>query len=218
MITIYHGDNFIDSRETLHQVKNALKLNAKKISQEDLTQALESNSLFQDDQPIIIENLLTLPRSKQKDSLIAILLKNQEKNIFLWEKKAITPTVKKQFSQAKIQEFKLQANVFKFLDSIQPSHNKTSLVLFHQTLTKDPAELVFYFLSRRISQLIQTKDNSGLKGAPWQISKLKSQAKNFSINQLKNLHQKLINIDYSIKSGQTDIPLPTHLDLLLLNI
>jgi len=78
--------------------------------------------------------------------------------------------------------------------------------------------LVFYFLSRRISQLIQAKDRHDLKGAPWQIGKLKSQAKAFSLKQLINFHQKLIDIDFKIKSGQTDISLASQLDLLLLTI
>jgi len=220
MITIFHGDDFVNSRQTLNQSLSLKpdRFNAKDLTQEALTQVLESSSLFGDEKTIVIDNLLTLRPSKQKDALTNIVLKNQDKNVLLWEQKAITPAVKKKFSKAKIQEFKLKANVFKFLDSIQPNSSKQSLVLLHQTLIKDPVELVFYFFSRRISQLIQTKDNHGLKGAPWQIGKLKSQTKAFSLDQLINLHQKLADIDFQIKSGQTDVSLTTQLDLLLLTI
>ena len=37
MITILHGDNFVASRNALNQIKNATKLDAKSLSQEDLS-------------------------------------------------------------------------------------------------------------------------------------------------------------------------------------
>jgi hypothetical protein len=219
MITIIHGDNYIASRLVLNQVNQAIKLDARSISEGNLTQALESNSMFSTDEPIIIENLLTLFRSKNKQNLINIVLESNDKIIYLWDKKTVTPATKKMFKNATIKEFKLTKFVYKFLDSIKPDNQQNILKLLHQTLEKDAVELIFYFLHRRTSQLIQAIDDpKELKGAPWQIGSLKNQAKLFSLAQLRNFHQKLLTIDYEIKTGQSLLPLASRLDLLFLNI
>jgi len=102
MITIFHGDDFVNSRQTLNQglTSKPDRFNAKNLTQESLTQVLESSSLFGDEKTIIIDYLLTLRPSNQKDSLINIILKNQDKHILLWEQKTITPAIKKKFTQA----------------------------------------------------------------------------------------------------------------------
>ena len=136
----------------------------------------------------------------------------------MWEKKSITPAVKKKFAKATLKEFKLPASIFKVLDSLKPGSGKITLKLLHDCLKKDPAELVFYLLHRRVSQLIQATEPENLKGAPWQVANLKSQSKSFKVEDLLKLHQDLINIDYSIKTGQAVLPLASQLDLLLINI
>ncbi len=219
MITILHGDNYVASRTALNQLKNTTKLDAKLILKADLAQALESKALFSDDRPFIIENLLTLPKSKNKQNLINIVLNATDKQIYLWDKKTVTPTVKKQFKNATIKEFKLTKSVFKFLDAIKPNNQVNILKLLHQSLEHDAVELTFYLLHRRISQLIQAVDNpQELRGAPWQIGKLKTQAKLFTLAQLKNFHQKLLEVEFELKTGRSVIPLASQLDLLFLNI
>jgi len=214
MITIFHGDNYVLSRQALNQslTQTPERFAAKGLTEETLTQALESNSMFKDDKIFVIENLLTSPRSQLKEKLIKIVLNNADSEIYLWEKKPLTPAVKKQFSQAAIKEFKLPASLFNFLDDL-------TLKKFHQALINNPAELIFYLLHRRISQLIQALDDSGsLKGAPWQISKLKIQAKKYNLNQLINFHQKLLLLDEQAKTSQNILSLAGCLDLLLLEL
>jgi|APSaa5957512622_1039677.scaffolds.fasta_scaffold46355_2 DNA polymerase III delta subunit len=223
MITIFHGDNFVLSRKVFNEQIDEFKgekirFTAKKLDETKLTQSLESNSLFGDTKLVIIENLLTLPRSKAKDKFIELVLHNKDSEIVLWEKKAITPAVKKKFAGATIKEFKLPASVFKVLDSLKPGSGKVTLKLLHDCLKKDAAELVFYMLHRRVSQLIQATKEGQLKGAPWQIGKLKSQSQNFKLETLLKLHQDLLNIDFTIKTGQAVLPLASQLDLLLINI
>ena len=109
--------------------------------------------------------------------------------------------------------------IFKFLDSLKPQNTQTVIKLFHQTIDKDSAELAFYLLARRLSQLIQAlNDPQSLKGAPWQIGRLRSQAKHFNLAQLLQLHQQLLELDYRIKTGRTSFDLATNLDLLLADL
>lgn len=214
MITIFHGDNYVQSRQALNQnlVQPPERFDAPDLTEEILTQALESNPLFPAPKLFVIENLLTLPPSQLKEKLIKIVLKNADLEIFLWEKKALSPAAKKKLSRATIKEFKLPASLFNFLDAL-------TLTNFHQALINNPAELIFYLLHRRISQLIQSLDDPGsLKGAPWQIGKLKNQAKKYSLDQLINFQQKLLLIDEQVKTSQNFLSLAGCLDLLIIEL
>lgn len=214
MITIFHGDNYVLSRRALNQslTKTPERLDAKNLTEERLTQALESNPMFQIPKIFVIENLLSLPHSQTKENLIKIVINNSASEIYLWEKKALSPTLKKQFVKAVIKEFKLPASLFNFLDDL-------TLANFHLALINNPAELIFYLLHRRISQLIQGKDDpNSLKGAPWQIAKLKNQAKKYSLDQLLNFHHQLLTLDEQLKTSQGILSLAGCLDLLLLEL
>lgn len=214
MITIFHGDNYVLSRRALNQslTKTPERFEAQNLTEETLTQALESNPLFQTPKLFVINNLLTLPCSQLKEKLIKIVINNSASEIYLWEKKTLSPAIKKQFAKAVIKEFKLPASLFNFLDTFEIKN-------FHQALINNPAELIFYLLHRRISQLIQTLDDpASLKAAPWQIGKLKSQAKKYSLDQLLDFHQKLLTLDEQLKTSQSVLSLAGCLDLLLLEL
>lgn len=214
MIIIFHGDNYVLSRQALNQslTQTPERFTAADLTEEILTQALESNPMFQIPKIFVIENLLSLPRSQLKEKLIKIVLNNPDSEIFLWEKKALSPAFKKQFSRATIKEFKLPASLFNFLDNL-------TLTNFHQALINNPAELIFYLLHRRISQLIQALDDpAALKGAPWQLGKLKSQAKKYSLDQLLDFHHQLLTLDEQLKTSQNILSLAGCLDLLLLEL
>lgn len=224
MITILHGDNIVASRNRLKELSDEarlkklelIRLDGQTLNQDELIQALESSSLFGQERLVIIEKLS--PAIK-----IDYLFQHADKQIIVWEPKALTSAVLKKLKTIKnvnLQLFKTPAVIFKFLDSIKPGNNQSMLNLFHQCLEKDSVEMIFYMLCRRFSQLIQALDQNGvhLQGAPWQIGKLKSQAKNFSLKSLLHLQQQLLSIDANIKAGRNIIPLSSQLDLLLLNI
>lgn len=230
MISLYYGDNYVLSRQRLNQHLDQLKTNqvdlvrlmGKNLSLEALTQELESNSLFNQEKALIIENLFSLPGAALRNSVINLIVKNHNQTILLWDKKPLTKTNLKPLTQVKtikFNEFPLPLTVFKFLDSIIPGKGDTGLKYLHQSLQTNPIELVFYFLSRRISQLIQALDQpQTLKSSPWQKSKLVSQAKKFTLDQLIQLHHQLLQLDYLNKTGQTPFDLLTELDLLLVNL
>jgi len=170
MITVIHGDDFVSSRNWLHQtVKNPVKLDAEKLTPEKLTQVLEAKPLFSAAQALIIYGW-------PKENFLKILAKNPQATVYIWVKKKHKQN---RFSQ---REFPLNRTLWKFLKTM-------SLRDFHETLKTEPAELIFYWLHRQASR-------SG----------------NFP------LLQKLLEIDYEIKSGQTDLSLASRLDLLLLNL
>lgn len=95
------------------------------------------------------------------------------------------------------------------------------LLLMHECISQESAEMVFYMLSRRVSSLIIAADMGpkGLEGMQqWQKKRLVQQSKRFTLPQLLSLHQKLYQLDKSIKTGQNLLPLASMLDLIMAEI
>lgn len=231
MNDLIHGDNIVLSRQKLNQlieqsrtkgVAEVIKLDGKKLAETQLKHALETKSFFGAEKLVVIEGLLSRVLSKEKNILVEILgSDSQQTPVILWDAKEITKTWLNKLENFNAQLFKTPASIFKFLDSLKPGNAKISLTLIQHSNKENAPELVFYMLSRRVSDLIianDPKSTSLLKGAPWQKSRLISQSKNFSSQGLLSFHQDLLSIDESIKTGSALLPLSSQLDLLLAKI
>ena len=226
MNLILHGDNVVASRQKLAEliqkanklgVKEIIKLDGKTLSETQLRQALEAKSLFGADKLVVIEKLLSRQRSKEKNKLVDILASSSSQ-VILWEAKSITKAALNKLKDCEVLAFKTPAAIFKFLDSLKPGNAQQSLIHLHHELSSEAPELIFYMLSRRVSDLIIAQDQKAsilLKAAPWQKSRLSSQSRNFTTDQLLKLHQNLLSVDESIKTGRNLLPLNSQLDLIL---
>ena len=97
----------------------------------------------------------------------------------------------------------------------QAGHNQFNLAV------SNPCFEVWLFLHHAdlSLQLIQAKDSpQQLKLADWQKSRLMTQAKRFTLDQLLTLHFKLLTIDEAVKTGRNFLPLNRTLELFLLNL
>lgn len=229
MIGVLHGESIVQSRRELsEQIEKAKKnfleivsFEGKQISLNDLILALEGKSLFKDERLIIIENLFSLPKSKDKEKIIETLKQNPEKNVLIWEGKELSKEIISKYSpELTFQLFKLPSVIFKFLDSLKPGIKKDNLENFHLCLQQEDPEMIFAMIIRQIRLLILVKEGekflSGL--ASWQKRKLISQGKLFDLKLLANLYQKLLEIDYQQKTSQSPFDLTSSLDLLISEI
>lgn len=230
MIYLFHGDNQVASRKKLtdlvaqakREKKEVIGLNGLKVNLTQVLSALESSSLFGQEKLVVIENLFSRLKSKEKGEIINYL-KNQpiKVDLIFWEGKIIPGTTTRWLPKNwQIQEFKTPVVIFKFLESLRPGNTNQMLNNLHQSIEKNNPEMVFYMLVRQIRLLILAKDSGrrGLFGAPWQINKLLNQANYFTLEQLINLYQKLLAIDIDIKTGRSFMPLDWHLDLLIASL
>ena len=227
MLTILHGENIIASRDKLVELitqakdknKTIERLNAEKINPGFLESNLVKQDLFGTERIVVIEELHSLPKSKQKKILIELITKS-EMDIILWEKRKLTPTMTKKFPQAKIFEFKLSKTLFKWLDSLNgdKKNQNQQLLTFRQTLKTDDPQLCLVMLARQIRMLIQVKDNENMPGSPWMIKKMKKQSQSFNLKQLLNIHHQLLDIDLRQKTSTNNLGLDQELDLLLLGM
>lgn len=243
MIYIYHGENNTASRNAYFSQLQILKkqlplaeiinLNGEKINSTDLTEALETNSLFGNQKIIQIEGLFGRKRSKEKENLIQKLIVNSNSllgetntEILIYESKQISPAVLKNLSNpptggksCRINEFKLSKSLFQFLDNLRPGNRIQSIKLFRESVKGDSAELINFMLIRRITELLlaisgESKNLTGIY-QEWQKQKLIQQAKFWKEKQLLEFHKRLLEIDEAIKTGSTPLDLTTHLDILI---
>lgn len=220
---LFHGDDQKSSRDNLFEIKkkhdDIRELNGDKISPKDLESTLGTESLF-GNETILIENLFSRLRSKDKDACIE-LLKNYQgsRDILIWEKKTLTKlTTGKLPKDWVIKESKPPSILFNFLDSIMPNNYQQASTLLTSLRTNSDDGLVFIMLARHISSLIQAKTATSIKLPPWQIGKLKAQASGWDINQLIHFYDELYLIDNKIKTGNTKLDLGSQLDILLLQV
>ncbi|HZZ98403.1 MAG TPA: hypothetical protein VFG51_00555 [Candidatus Saccharimonadia bacterium] len=224
MLTLFHGDNLVASRKVYVDAVAAAKagglvvqLVAKTLTPVSLGDTLGAQDLFCQKKTVAIEGLLSLLRSKAKDQMIELVLSSNQ-DILLWEGKSATPAQLKKFPNAKIQFFRTSPAVFVWLDSMRPGNAFQSVQLFRKAVEQEGAEMCFAMLTRQVRLLLQAKEGSQLKMAPFAIAKLKKQAEQFSIPQLMKLHKELVRLDGLAKTSGSAATLEQNLTLLLLSL
>jgi DNA polymerase III delta subunit len=229
MLTILHGDDTEKSRAQLNSLrqssdgKEIRHIDGKSLDLNGLTQALQSGSMFGGDLLVIVERFfVTLGRKIKQIGAYAVLLSeaSSSTDIIVWEDKELSPGTLKGFGpKASIRLFKTPVVIFQFLDNLKPRNSKFLLTVFESLVELDAPELIFVMIVRRIRQLIMLADHvlpDGMK--PWQATRLTNQAKFFTMRELQTMEKQLLAIEYSIKSGQTPLPLKTHLEKFLIDL
>ena len=223
MIYIFHGEGTATSRKLLveavakdkalgHEIRT---LEGEKLAPRDLESVLATASLFSTES-LVIENLLSRLRSKDKDACLDLLVKYVgDKNIYLWDKKEVTKPNLSKLSTAKVSHSKLSTTLFTFLESLEPGNFKLVHSLMREVFQETEDIIVFTMIARQISYLIMIKTGTSPKFAPWQIGKLKAQAGKWDEKVLELWISELLKIDHAIKSGKTKLSYADHLDLLL---
>ena len=175
----------------------------------NLRQETQSTNLFGDSKCLIIKDLLSGNKAKQKDLLVDILFQSSGTDIILFETKKISDTVLKPFSEAKIESYNINPVIFKFLDLLRPGNTNNLLGGWNRlmVLNHEP-EYVFSMLVRQIRLLIQAKSGpSYLKLSPYPKKLIITQATFFDLFHLLDLHQILYQIDKKIKTGTSALPI-----------
>lgn len=97
----------------------------------------------------------------------------------------------------------IDVNIFNIIDSLGQKNKKQALRLIHDYFKKGESES--YLLNRFVYQfrnLIKVKSDGKLDMHPFVIKKTLSQARNFSLDELKKIYCKLLEVDLNIKTGK----------------
>ncbi|MCL5676181.1 MAG: hypothetical protein M1120_03585 [Patescibacteria group bacterium] len=231
MITVVHGSNQVLTRNSLNSFRQkyqeVLILNGKNLTKNDLELGLKSQSLFGQDKLLIIENYFQ--GKKNREEVVKYLNSLPEtQEIVFWEDREskIADLKKLNPKNSRILQFNFPTVIFKFLDSLYPGNHKVSYVLFESCLEQNEAEMIFFMTVKLFRNLLLTKNvndkkeqnfpDDYLKISSWQKQKLFVQAKLFETKDLILLYNKLLNLDYEIKTGESGIDMETGLKLFIL--
>ncbi len=228
MLTILHGDNIDASRTELLAMIAAAKgkeireLNGRSLDTNELTQALESSSLFGGNTLVVIENLFSkLGRQVKRIEALSSILggSSASTDIIVWEDKELGITALKSLGKAIVRTFKLPAVIFQLLDGLRPDAARPMVLLFQKVVAVQPAEITYTLLVRRVRQLIQLRDGVAPEGlAPWQASRLTGQARLFTMDELVVMHTKLLDMDIAIKTGTSPFTLAQRIEQFLISL
>lgn len=232
MLTVFHGDDIVSSRKALsdlkeqNQDKEIISLETKNISLTDLVQAVSSNSLFGGDKLVILENLSSLNlRSKLASNILDFILKGDfDNDVCIWDAKTLSPSIAKKFKnqKARVKAFKHPAVIFSLLESLNMAGTSEMLSNLNETLKSVEPEIILFMLVRHLRILIALKENAAISETkrliPWQMGKLKRQAESLKIEDLLQTYQKLMIIDYQVKTSKTSVDLTKRLQWFIMNL
>jgi len=100
---------------------------------------------------------------------------------------------------------KYETNVFDTIDAIAAKNKKKAIELLKEHAEK--GDSVLYLLAMVASQIrniIAVKSGSSAGMHPFVLRKATYQAKNFSLDDLKRIYQKIVDLDFEIKVGKID--------------
>jgi len=228
MITFIHGDNQGQSRsrlsELIEESRNKEIVRLRDISLTSVKQALESSSLFTEERVVVLENLLA---SRGTKDIWEYLKKgNYSCDLILWEGKKIDARklgwVKK---VGKVEEFSYPKTLFSFLESVGVVGTKQILLLFNETVSQVPVELLYFMIVRQFRIMLLVANNAqdtNIKETArlqsWMLGKIKSQISAIGKKRISTLNKQLLYIDYQQKSGQSTLNLRQTLDIWLAQV
>lgn len=226
MMIIIHGNDITASRNFYIDLRQKTPdyelIDGKNLDYDTLFRTFEGNSLFTNEKNIFVENFFSNIKSNSGEfkRIIDYLNKSKNQNILFWEGKILTKTQISAIKTVEVKEFSYPQILFVFLDSLKPQ-NLPSIKLFHQLNETMETELIFFMIIRQFRLMIAVLEEGKEKIdeikrlAPWQLSKLKSQAAVFRKSKLLDLYKKLYIVDYQTKYGLTSFNLRANIDIFL---
>ncbi len=229
MLTIIHGDDIEQSYKALTRLRETFvgrefrELDGKRLTPADLTQALESSSLFGKDVCILIQRFFSSVNKKTTlySELFAIIHKSMElADIFLYETKELDKTTLSKFGvDVSVQLCMIPRIIFEFLDGLHKGNVRASLTKLHEIVSHEPVEVVFSMIVKRFRYLIQLSDGITPEGlAPWQAARLTRQARFFTMEKLASLYKRLATIEVSVKTGGSPFTLAQHIEQFIISL
>jgi DNA polymerase-3 subunit delta len=101
---------------------------------------------------------------------------------------------------------KIDENIFNLVDALGTKNKKLALKLLNDQLeNKTPWTYLIAMIIRQFRILLQVKSSvPNLSFHPFVLRKAQAQAQNYSLEELKNIYQRLLKIDVQLKTSQID--------------
>mgnify|MGYP001611414669 CR=1 FL=1 len=228
MLTFIHGDDVTNSRNqvlALLSGKDYVTIDGKRAEEADLMTAFSNDGLFLDSKTIFIDGWGKMKPTVLKVCVEHLVRIETEKgiNVFVWEDKSIDKRKLAKFGKAKVLPFMLPKYFFTFLDSFVPKNAQKLHQLLFQLYPSFAPEQILYALTNRVRQLLMIKQNDPnafeeiQKMAPFQRSKIQSQARNWTEHDIIVVYKRLFECEVGMKTSSLPLPLINHLDFLIVS-
>lgn len=199
MLQLLHGPAKSASRKKLVDLKQKFDSNNVIVYEEgaemgEIKTALSSQSLFANDQLIILENP---PVEFVFDSSLLTL----NSSLILWFDHEIDPKKWTKFEVLFFPEAK-EISVFPFLDLLAAKDKKAFMEM--EKLKKGGFDI--YYLLTMVFYLLRSLAVTPKNAPQFVKDKLARQRKNFPCQKITGLYKDMLQIDFKIKSGLLEIP------------
>jgi len=229
MILIIHGNDVASSRNYYFEEKNKLTnpvfINGDGITYDQIFQALENNTFFEEKKEVVIENFFGRNKANTNEfkKIVDYLDSNKTPHVIFWENDEISKTALASFKNVTIKLFSYPQTMFTFLDNIKPGNSQILIKLFHELSSTMAPELIFFMITRQFRILLNQTDDlkqidEAKRMAPWQLSKFKKQASYFDNKKLLSAYNKLFEIETGQKVGKFPYSMEKSIDFFLLGL
>lgn len=223
---VLHGENQPESRRRLSEILEVastegwevIRFDWNNIKAEDLIVAARTQSMLSFGHLVAVENFFT--NNKDWKVTLEKLPRAEDIGYVFWEGKQISPAILRSLSRDfAVQEFRLSPVVFKLLDSLAPNNSKVVLKLLRDAARRDSADFLLFMIAKHIRNLVWIKEDPDIfRGQEWQKRNLKAQAAKFTTEELKVLHDKLVELDRNNKQSRLPENLTASLDLIFASL
>lgn len=227
MIYLVHGQDQTSSYLRVREiVKNFPRTSktyySREATEDELYMAIFGQNLLEEKTVIIVENFLKDKKLNLDDGFFKRIPK--EKTVIFWEQSEVTSSMQKKLQTlAKIENFKLPATIFRFLDSLAPGSKKPLVLL--SRLEAEKEEAMLWHLANRVFLLILARFGLNISEVSrindrvildWQWNLIVEQSRLFKLRSLLDFFGGILKADLIVKSGNTELDQITLSSLLIL--
>src|SRR5258706_4154682 len=217
-IIILHGDDERKLYERLQKFIETTKKRSWEVNYLDdlatsIPEAFSGVSLFAAERFFILRDIKKF--GKKESDFLNKKYKELPGNLIVYNEGYIAKKTLDLFPKdLKIEEYKLPVIIWSFLEHIYPGNSEKCLQEFHKIIERDAPEFIFTLIAKLFRDLYWAKTDSASMPYPtWRVSKLKIQSEKFKIEKLKEIIERLAEIDIEVKTGKSN--LTAELDLLM---
>ena len=126
-------------------------------------------------------------------------MENELKKLISYSKKVSVEAIEEMVKP------KYETNVFDTIDAIAAKNKKKAIRLLKEHIEKGDSPLfLLAMIASQIRNILSVKSGSGKGLHPFVLRKATFQAKNFSLEDLKRIYQKIVDLDFEIKVGKIE--------------
>jgi len=203
MISIFHGDNQVESRQAYLDLiadlskGDLLHLDSKNVNLDAINNYLNGPSIFGNHKALAIDNFFSIPKANL-DKLTK-MLGQTDINIYLWQDKLLSATQCKIFPKAKLVLSKSENLMYSCLNSLKPGNLSNFLKIYNQIIDNDQFDLLLWYLKGNYRRQLQTYSK-------------------FDLSILKKTYLQIIELEFQYKSGQLSLPKDIALKRVIANL